>query len=373
MEYNRSNSQTGDKQRTEHTGDSEPQDLMPEVPGPAGLWIRGSQEIVASISDNATAASSFFLGGPQLVVSASAHSNIQVSGLGWFVRADECLVHNTSGVIAANDCTLKSVDHYHVRRASLSMDELLSAIDKEALRRLVEKPDDRSAALEFQQQLRQLTNPPAAEHATQVSIPLARKYRTTIDECDVLQVGDHSRMKIVNRFVVDETVLPAVDLLARSTDLIELFARALKEPESGGAMRNFLRAAMKEAKCGDDLELIRNACGLEEVSDPWLSVFFGIATTTDMKTVMAGAGNTSVQITEVCAPGIVDTRGVFEDFNRLRSELDLPEPAPPPEPVPSKAAKLAMAMHHQIASIRQPPTPSSDPEPSPGPRLGFHL
>jgi len=205
----------------------------------------------------------------RLTAAGPAHSGVRVSGLGRFVPAH-----------TVHDCALQAVDHYHVYRARVSMRPLLeSGPARQALRALLDNPDGSSAVSAFQQALKPLRTPPRPGHDARVSVAVS------VQQCD------GSRRSANTHYVVEESVLSLVDLLARDADLVRSFARALAEPQPGGHTAEFLRGALRAAGRSGDLDLLTGAAGLPAQADASIFAFFGSSVVDNATAIMIGTGN----------------------------------------------------------------------------------
>jgi hypothetical protein len=220
-----------------------------------------------------------------------------------------------------------------VHRITVSLDALAEGAAGRALRNLLETPTDSGRITAFQNALRALTSP--ADHGpTQVSAPVRISHVTSVMSSDYVQVGDGARMNTKSRYVIEESELPIIPLLASDRKLVESFARALGQDSFTDATMTFL-GDLAHA-CGDisDLDLIDNATDLQS-RDALLCGLFGVAVVDRAHAVMIGSGNALESDMRVDRPSL--SRGDLVTDIAMLSELLAPpatadEQAEPPEP-----------------------------------------
>lgn len=261
------------------------------------------------------------VGRAQLIVCSPVHSQVRTSGFGSFFRAGAIHVEDSAGVVSASKCRLTKYDHYHVRRASVSMEPLhhLSAAAREALAQLRDDPSDSAAIRRFQQTLRPLASKEPSKGSPEASRQVAATRRVTIEDCADVQTGDGSVMCTTSKYVAEVTDLPLVDLLVEDRKLVQAFARAVHEPESGGATSSFYRCVARAAGQVDELTRLAQAPDLQQVPDTGLFSFFGFASVHDATGVMIGWGNELKMRTTIDLPS-PDKTAVLRDINELRRE-----------------------------------------------------
>ncbi|RIV39124.1 hypothetical protein [Micromonospora radicis] len=178
---------------------------------------------------------------PVAEVAAPAHGRVRVAGVGRFFPADTVHAMNSTAVATADNCVLRSVDHYHVRRLSCSLDPVLTdGRPREALTQLLARPDDRVLLARFQATLAPLLAPEADPAQQRATIRLRPSYQSDVTGAHVVQQGDGSRMDLTNRYVVEEVRLPVVELLATDRGLVRDFVAAVRgdEPTATAGPRN---------------------------------------------------------------------------------------------------------------------------------------
>ena len=229
----------------------------------------------------------------RLIVRSPAHSEVRTSGFGSFFPAGRIHLKDSAGVVSADDCTLSQEDHYHIRRASVSMEPLsrLPAAAKKALTRLRDDPDEEGAVRRFQRALRPLmSNNPDLE-SSEATRQVAVDRRVTIEDCSFVQTGDGSTMNKTNKYVAEVTELSVVDVLVEDKKLVKAFARTLREPTSDSAASSFYRGVATVAGQVDELTWLTQAPDLQQVPHTGLFSFFGFASVRDATAVMVGFGN----------------------------------------------------------------------------------
>ena len=92
-----------------------------------------------------------------LDVAAPSHGRVRVSGLARFFPAHTIHARRSTAVVTADGCELRSVDHYHVHRVSVSLDALMEpgAAGHSALQHLLEDPTG-SGIAEFQRAMQRI-------------------------------------------------------------------------------------------------------------------------------------------------------------------------------------------------------------------------
>jgi hypothetical protein len=260
----------------------------------------------------------------RLDVASAAHEQVRAWGLASFVPAHDVRAHDATAVVAANDCTLRQVDHYHVRRVSLDMEPLRrDGPAGRALRDLVANPTDRDRQSAFLRQLERLGGPSPDPGPTTRGMAASPTARIRVNSADVVQRGDGSRLNANTHYHVRETVLPVAELLRGNRDLVESFAAALRPDAAPGQQAAVLRGLLSSAGAVDDLALLQHADGLPRADTSLLSLF-GWTRVDRASAVMLGTGNrleTSMRLDRATLrPGTV-----VRDLDRLGRHV---RPAP---------------------------------------------
>jgi hypothetical protein len=251
-----------------------------------------------------------------LEVAASAHSHVRVAGLARFFPAHTVHARRSTAVVAGDHCTLKSVDHYHVHRLSLSLDPLLKpGPGNAALQELLKHPE--SGIAQFQQSMKRLAESP--EHrATTASVPLRADPNTVATSSQSVQQGGRSSTNVTTHYLVDESELPVVDLLARDQDLVRSLVAAADGPKRGPGTERFLRAAAVAAGRTDDLALLDHSIGLR-CGTASIYGLFGVDVVSQASAVMVGVGNELRTDTRVHRGGL--SRGaILADLGQVRKQ-----------------------------------------------------
>jgi hypothetical protein len=310
-------------------------------------------------------------------VAGPAHGRVNVVGLARLFPAHTVHAQQSTAVVTANDCALRSVDHYHVHRVSVSFDRLLLSDDRvrDELARLVLKPADAQRIKAFQRALQRVSTTDSNQPNTPASIPLHRSYVHTVTDNTVVLRGDRSRLNLRSRYVVEEAELPIVDLLAQDPALIQSFAEALAAPAAAPQTGAFLRDLLRAGGRTDDLALLAYASDLP-TPDTWLFSLFGVARVDQASAVMIGSGNRLTTGLELDRPK-VSKAGVLGDLAELRSELVPPtkpdwwvwtreaDAVTPVEPLPDVRETASPTSHWP--DFPPPPAQPGQPGPSEGP------
>jgi hypothetical protein len=272
-----------------------------------------------------------------LDVVAPAHGQITTAGVSRHFRAHTVHAQASTAVADANDCHWRTSDHYHVHRMTMSVEPLMDD-DRAwaALTRLVEDPSDTGRLRDFQRALRGLVAPPEDE-PTRIRVPVEPTHHTEVVGADVVQTGHGSSLTIRSRYVIEETELPFVAMLADDRDLVRRFVAVFAD---GGeqAMRPFLRAVAGSAGRIPDLDVISGASGLPR-EDTLLSCLFGVARVEDASAVMIGTGNRLDVAVRVERPGL-DRGDLRTNLEKMRVHWEEPpaahevaKPVEPPAPI----------------------------------------
>lgn len=266
----------------------------------------------------------------QLDVAVPPHAQVRTVGLGRFFPAGtvhNAQIHRSGGAVTANNCHLTQMDHYHIHRATVSVSPLLqmSQAAKDALNKVARNPDDMASVRTFQRQLEPFRTPEAPGRlSNRASRKVAAEYHTTTQECTAVQQGDYSNMNISNKYVLEETVLPLVDLLAEHAKVVQSFARTLGQPGRADYQAKFQRSVLDAAGCVEDLELLSNASDLQATPDASLSTFFGTAKVDRASAVMIGTGNQLDMQSKVDRPSF-SRSDLLADLDKLGEALSLPQ------------------------------------------------
>lgn len=312
-----------------------------------------------------------------LEVAAPAHGQVRVPVLARFFPAHTVHARQSTAVVVADHCELKSKDHYHVHRVTLSLEPLLKQ-GRAALQELLRDPSE-SGILRFQQAMKRIADPP--EHRdTRASVPVQADAHTLVISSKHVQLGDRSRMSMTTHYLVDESELPIVDLLARDTGLVRAFRAAANEPQPGPATQRFLRHAVHSAGRVSDLAMLEHCTGLR---DPNTSIYwlFGVDSVNRASAVSVGVDNrlsTALRVDR----GALRPGTILADLGQVRKEaaqVRAPDPSTP-RSVPNLARPAAPGPRRRVpteaappgvAPPRLPPSPGAAPSPfRPGFRMG---
>jgi hypothetical protein len=206
-----------------------------------------------------------------------------------FFPAHTVHARRSTAVVAGDNCKLQSVDHYHVHRVSVSLDLLLKQGSRghAALQDLLRDPT--GGVARFQAVMRSIADPPE-NRDTRANVPVRLHHLISVTSSTGVQQGDGARMRVRTHYMVEESELPIVDLLARDPGLVRSLAAAVDGPERGPETSKFLRAALRSAGRTGDLALLDYSAGLRA---PTTSIFglFGLDIVDRATVVMAGRGN----------------------------------------------------------------------------------
>ena len=275
-----------------------------------------------------------------LEVAAPSHGQVRVSGLARFFPAHTIHARRSTAVVTADDCELRSVDHYHVHRVSVSLEPLLrpGAPGHSALRRLLKDPT--SGIAEFQRSMQRIADPPE-QRQVQASVPVQFNRFTSVTSSEVVQQGPGSRTKLATHYLVEESELPIIDLLARDRGLVRSLAAAVAdETRHGPATRKFLRDTLRCAGRADDLALLEHSAGLD-APDTLLLGFFGVDVVDRASVVMVGTGNRVRQDMKVDR-GRVHAGTVLDDLGRIREQEVRARVDRSPEPAPTRTPPVSL-------------------------------
>jgi hypothetical protein len=282
-----------------------------------------------------------------------------VAGLAWLEPARQITVDKSMAVVDGDGNQISLKMHYRVRRVEISLEELTTGPLLEAVKRLAAG----GSAADFQRQVRNALPPEAGDPGAPTRVAAPHDLR--VANCQYVQVGDHNRMNIDDRFVIDRTRLPILELFAENIGLVRAFATSLREPYSGPGTAAFLRLALKAAGQVDDLDLLAQA-GDPARPDTLIGHLFGITTVTGAAVVMVGVDNTLDFDVRLRRPGA--------DLGSLRADLAALGPVVV-EPPQIRATDLPDLLVGRQPRIPDPPSHSPDPQPLLHPRSpsGFGL
>lgn len=253
-----------------------------------------------------------------LEVAAPSHGGVRVPALARLFPAHTVHARRSTAVVTADRCELTSTDHYHVHRMSVSLEPLLrpGSLGNTALRELLKDPSG-DAIPRFQQSMERVAGP-HERRDTRASLPVQARHRTYVTSAAVVQQGDHSRMTSTTHYVVEESVLPVVDLLARNRHLVRSLVAAATEPEPGPCTSRFLRAAARSAGCAEELVVLGHGRNLRE-RDTSVYSLFGVDVVDRAAAVMVGSHNRLRTQMEVERGGLRTGR-VLADLGLVRKQ-----------------------------------------------------
>jgi hypothetical protein len=265
-----------------------------------------------------------------LDVVSPSHGRVRVSGLAQFFPAHAVHARRSTAVVTGDNCELQSVDHYHVRRVTVSLDPLMErgSPGHIALQRLIEDPTDRGIA-RFQRSMGGIVRP-VEQRQTQASVPVRLRHLTSVTSSEMVQQGSESRTDLVTHYMVEESELPIVDLLARDSGLVRSLAAAATADESthGPATQQFLRRTARCAGHADDLTLLEHSSDLH-TPDTLLLGLFGVDIADQASVVMVGSGNRLDQDMAVHRSRL-SAGTVLDDIGRLREQTAPARAVQPP-------------------------------------------
>ncbi|WP_328614561.1 hypothetical protein OHS18_42080 [Amycolatopsis sp. NBC_00355] len=263
----------------------------------------------------------------RLQVSSPAHSTIEVSGWAKWFPADHVSMDHATGVTVANHCRTIQEEHYHVRRASISMEPLLDMTDsvRSALDKLLKDPQSSGATQDFQDTLRRQLGAHTSPERTRTELPVHRYFDTSVWDTSVVQLGDYSRLNADTHYVIEEMTFKLAELLADNADLVTSFVRTILDPSNTSVANSFLHDTMKMTGHLDDLKMLNQIS--EEIGDPGTSVrgLFGLVQVEHPTAVAIGVGNKLTTSYSLDLPRLKpDT--LLADMESLRASLGITAP-----------------------------------------------
>jgi len=184
--------------------------------------------------------------------------------------------------------------------------------------------------------MQRISDPPE-QHQVQASVPVRFNRFTSVTSSEVVQQGPGSHAKLATHYLVEESELPIIDLLARNRRLVRsLVAAIADETRQGSATREFLRDTLRCAGRADDLALLEHSAGLH-APDTLLFGFFGVDIV-DQASV--GTGNRPRQDMKVDR-GRVRAGTVLNDIDRIREQGALARADRSPEPAPTRTPPIS--------------------------------
>lgn len=225
-----------------------------------------------------------------LEVASPSHGHVRVTGLARFFPARVVSATNCTSVVEGNDCTLQSVDHYHVRRVSMPFEPLLEPGSRasDALCALVKDHSD-GGIKRFQRELQQLVELPE-QHETRASLPVRHDPLMVVTGSKVVQQGNGCDLQMKTQYVVEGSELQVIELFARSLPLVRSFVAAATERKAGAGAREFLRQSLAAADRVDDIELLDHGIGLH-APETSIWALFGVTAVNQASAVMVGIDN----------------------------------------------------------------------------------
>lgn len=269
---------------------------------------------------------------PVMLVKAPPHAQLHAIGLGRFVPATKVRVTRSTGVVAADNCLLKSTDHYHVHRATVDTQPLrdLSKAGQAALSRLLSDPTSTKAIRAFQRELPRPSAPRTT--GTKITRPVAARHDVHVSRSSGVQTRSGSTMKTHTNYVVDETRLPLGELLREDDALVTSFAKAIRETEPGQETAAFCRQLLRATNEVGDLTRLAQATEFARVDDTTVLTFFGTAKVTAASAVLVGEANKLDDKLRIDLPEI-GRRGLRGNLDALRDRYcPVGEPPSPSRP-----------------------------------------
>src|SRR5262249_24542185 len=175
----------------------------------------------------------------------SVSATMPVCGLARFFPAGVRHGRRSTTPASADRCELTDTDHFHVHRVSAPLASLL---------------DPTPPAQNVRTALAENCRPPSAATSVHVFPPLPDpapcvEVTTTVLVADPLP--DHPpNPRIATAYIIEATLLPVVELLAGSEELLDSLADALAEEEPGEHLAAFLRALLVAGRRDAELALL---------------------------------------------------------------------------------------------------------------------
>jgi hypothetical protein len=198
-----------------------------------------------------------------------ASAPVPVSGLARFFPAGTVHGQRSTAPVDEDRCELMTVDHFHLHRLSAPLAPLLEpgSPAQAALATLVENREDPSAATTLRHALPPLPDPVPPAPSTEV---------TTVVAAD--PPSDTAPNTLTSTtYVAEDTLLPVVDLLARSEGLVRSLVDALTEEEPGEHQARFLRTLLLAGRRDGELALLPRPNGPPDETDAATFGLFGCA------------------------------------------------------------------------------------------------
>jgi hypothetical protein len=259
-----------------------------------------------------------------LQVASPSHGEVSFPGVARFFPKHTVHARDCTAVVEGNNCELQSEDHYHVQHTSVSLEPLLEegSAQHAAFLDLLDDPSD-AGVRRFQREMTRCSDGPSESRNAQASVPLRQDPRVVLSGVAAVHQGDGTRTNLKTRYIVEDSELPIVELLAEDKSLVESLVAASAEDKDGPAARAFYRGALRAAGRVDDARLLDYATDLHDPGTV-LSGFFGTARVTRASAVMIGTGNTlqsDMQVHRVKP----DRGAILADLGQIR-ELAAPDP-----------------------------------------------
>jgi len=197
-------------------------------------------------------------------------ATVRVSGLARFFPAGTVHGQRSTAPVGEDRCELMTVDHFHLHRLSAPLAPLLEpgSPARAALAALLENREDPSAAATLQHALPPLPDPAPPEPSAEV---------TTVVMAADPPPDSAPDTRTSTTYVAEDTLLPVIDLLARSEGLVRSLADALLEEEPGEQQARFLRTLLLAGRRDGELALLPRPSGPPDETDAATFGLFGCA------------------------------------------------------------------------------------------------
>ncbi|WP_436528175.1 hypothetical protein [Actinoplanes sp. HUAS TT8] len=216
-------------------------------------------------------------------VALSIGPEVRTYGLGVMFPPYTVHARNSTSPTGTDNCDLTQVDHVHVRRAEVPLDDpLRSGPIREILGHARPDHDNAPVVRELRAAL--------ADHlaARRLPRPVRAACVATVHDVHAVVLGDDAMTRLAPRFVLEETVVPAGALLAADEDLARAYVDLIADPhDHPEALAAFLHDLVEAAASTTPENLLGYADGLAQQQPTLLGLF----------SLVAAVSATSIQLT----------------------------------------------------------------------------
>lgn len=208
-------------------------------------------------------------------VSPAPGDDLRTYGLGVMFPPYTVHARDSTSAAGTDNCDLTQVDHVHIRRAEVPLDDpLRSGPIREILAQA--RPDRDNAVV-----VRELRAALADQlDARRLPRPVRAACVASVHEAASVVLGDDAMTSLAPRFVLELTTVPAGALLAADEDLARAYVDLIADPhDHPEALAGFLHDLVEAAASTTPANLLGYADGLTQQQPTLLGLFSLVAVT----------------------------------------------------------------------------------------------